>query len=319
MMFSYISSLFSMPSPLLSHSGDDASSPEQKSVTTKRVDVSAYSKPDIEHRELMELERLKTDVAGKGLFDRHITTALSSYDGHKAPLSACEYVALWAYTLDEPEISYYKDIIQCARQTTGDWGNMTNVVCYLKSALGTLRQSSSELIRDNSTSFLYKGKKNNDPILDIDYFREGEIFREAGFFSTTPDIDIAYHFMSRPFLQNDTDWLGNSFTEQYYSYVPNSILIMVKARSGVDVSEFSESKIEKEVLFDGPEFRVVFKGYSEQGIKNMSLCKKLLGADAQGAWLVLLEETTIAENEGYSENGLVEALDLAIPVQDIRK
>ena len=317
-MFSYISSLFKTPSPPLLHS-DAAPLPEQKSATTKKGIVSAYSQPEIKHSELMELERLKTDVAGKGLFDRHITKALSSYDGHKVSLSACEYVALWAYTLDEPDISYYQDIIRCARQTSGDWGNMTNVVCYLKSALGALRQSSSELNCDNSASFLYKGKKKNDPILGVEYFREGEIFREAGFFSTTSDIEIAYHFMSRPFLRDGTDWLGSSFTDHCYRYVPNSLLIMVKAKSGVDVSDFSEKKIEKEVLFDEPEFRVVFKGYSEQGIKNMSHREKLIGAHAQGAWLVLLEETTIAENEGHSKNGLIEALDLAIPARDIRK
>ena len=318
-MISYISSFFKTPSSLKSYPGGDASSAKQKLETSKKYDVSPYSQPELKHSELMELERLKTDVAGKGLFDRHITKALSSYEGHKVPLSACEYVALRAYTLDEQDFSYRQDITQCARQTTGDWGNMTNVVCYLKSALGTLRQSSSELIGDSSASFLYQGKMNNDHILNAEHFREGEIFREAGFFSTTSNIGIAYHFMSRPFLQDNTDWLGCSFADQCYSYVPDSTLIMVKAKSGVDVSEFSERKIEKEVLFDGPEFRVVFKGYSEQGIKNISRRENLMVPDAQGAWLVLLEETTIAESEGYSDNGLIKALDLATPARNIRK
>ena len=317
-MISYISSFFKTPSPLMPHP-DDASSSKQKLETSKKCDVSPCSQPELKHSELMKLERLKTDEAGKGLFDRDITKALSSYDCHKVPLSACEYVALRAYTLDEQDFSYRQDITQCARQTTDDWGNMTNVVCSLKSALGTLRQSSSELICDNRASFLYTGKKNNDPILNAEHFREGEIFREAGFFSTTSNIGIAYHFMSRPFLQDNTDWLGCSFADQCYSYVPNSTLIMVKGKSGVDVSEFSERKIDKEVLFDGPEFRVVFKGYSEQGIKNISCRENIMVPESQGAWLVLLEETSIAESEGHSDNRLIEALDLAIPARDIRK
>ena len=317
-MISYISSFFKTPSSLMSHSGDDASSPKQKLETSKKYDVSPYSQPEIKHSELMELELLKTDLAGKGLLDRHITKALSSYDGHKVPLSACEYVALRAYTLDEQDFSYRQDITQCARQTTGDWGNMTNVAYYLKSALGTLRQSSSELICDNSASFLFKGIKNNDPILNAEHFREGEIFREAGLFSTTSNIGIAYHYMSRPFLREHTDWLGCSFSEQCYSYVPNSTLIMVKAKSGVDISEFSERKIDKEVLFDGPEFRVVFKGYSERGIKSIGRHEELMAPD-RSAWLVLLEETSIAESEGHSKNGLIEALDLATPARDISK